>query len=69
MSNIPANDPFWEIIDYLNEKNMQGDSRIWKTSVGNQWIYWGKFGWERKLVDIENWPITKKEIDTICREQ
>lgn len=56
MNNIPSDDPFWEIIDYLNDNNLQGDSRIWNTKIGHMWIYW-RNGWERKLVEVENWPI------------
>lgn len=57
MSKIEADDPFWEIIDYLNKNHLQGDSRIWKTSKGYQRIYWGKFGWERQIVEMSEWPM------------
>lgn len=56
-SGIPRDDPFWEIIDHLNNAGLQGDSRIWKTRVGHMWIYWGKYGWERRLVEVSDWPI------------
>lgn len=58
MSQIPKDDPFWEIINYLNDNNLQGDSRIWNTRIGHMRIYWGRYGWERQLVEVSNWPIT-----------
>ena len=56
-SGIPRDDPFWEIIDYLNNNEMHGDRRVWNTRVGHMLIYWGRYGWERKMVEVSEWPI------------
>ena len=49
---------FFNIIAYLNDHDMQSDSRIWKTSEGHVWIYVGKHGWEQHWMEVSNWPVT-----------
>lgn len=56
MSDIPRDDPFWQIIAYLNENDMQGaPAKVWKTNVGYQLIFWGRHGWDRRMIDVLEW--------------
>jgi len=60
MSSIDPNDPFWKIIAYLNDNNMQHVSKVWKTEVGYMEIYFGRHGWERHMLEVSEWPIEGK---------
>jgi len=60
MNSIDPNDPFWKIIAYLNDNNMQYVSKVWKTEVGYMQIYFGKYGWERRMLEVSEWPIGDK---------
>jgi len=52
---IPKDDPFWKIIDYLNENMMQGSTTYWKTPSGIMEVSW-HHGWNRRMLDIRELP-------------
>ena len=54
---MDRHDRYIEIIEYLNEREMQGTSHCYQTPEGIIEIWWGSGKWEHKWIELESWPI------------
>mgnify|MGYP003611240228 CR=1 FL=1 len=52
---IPKDDPFYKIIDYLNENGMQGETTYWKMPDGVMEVYW-HLGWNKRMLHVRELP-------------